>query len=85
MLPFAFVHKSRISLAVILTSKPVDIRLINAACKRLMEANNLKVIRTAIRRNLLSVLFPTVVVFAIYADLKRTANWKHQLAEQQKN
>ncbi|KAL6442285.1 hypothetical protein ACFW04_002500 [Cataglyphis niger] len=49
----------------------------------LMDASSLKYIGTLISRNLISVLFPTFTVVTIFADLRRTARWKQQLAEQE--
>ncbi|XP_025159926.1 uncharacterized protein LOC112589736 [Harpegnathos saltator] len=34
-----------------------------------------------VKRNFISVIFPTVTVLSIYADLRHTARWKQQLAE----
>jgi len=48
-----------------------------------MESANFKGVWISIKRNLISVIFPTITILAIYADLKHTARWKRQLAEQQ--
>lgn len=48
-----------------------------------MGTSSFKTIGTLIRRNLISVIFPTFTVVTVSADLRRTARWKRQLAEQQ--
>lgn len=45
---------------------------------------SVKAITYFIKRNLVSAIFPTVTISAIYADLRHTARWKRQLAEQEK-
>ncbi|XP_018300093.1 uncharacterized protein [Mycetomoellerius zeteki] len=49
----------------------------------LMDSAIFKTIWTSVKRNFVSVLFPTTTVLTIYADLRHTARWKRQLAEQQ--
>jgi len=49
----------------------------------LMAASDLKAVQTLIKRNLISVIFPSFTIWAIWADLRHTARWKRQLAEQQ--
>lgn len=44
--------------------------------------DSVKTVKKLIKRNFISVLFPTFAVLTIYADLRRTAKWKRQLAEQ---
>ncbi|XP_024886841.1 uncharacterized protein LOC112464216, partial [Temnothorax curvispinosus] len=55
------------------------------APRSLMESASFKSIRITIKRNLFCILFPTFTVLAIYADLRHTARWKRQLAEQQQD
>lgn len=42
--------------------------------------DSVKSVRKLIRRNIVSVIFPTFAVVTIYADLRRTARWKRELA-----
>jgi len=62
---------------------PFDIHKSFLKFSSLMESANFKAVWISIKRNLISVIFPTITILAIYADLKHTARWKRQLAEQQ--
>ncbi|KAG8038395.1 hypothetical protein G9C98_006722 [Cotesia typhae] len=35
-----------------------------------------------IKRNLISILFPTITIALIYADLRHTCLWKEQVAKE---
>ncbi|XP_011697185.1 PREDICTED: uncharacterized protein LOC105455508, partial [Wasmannia auropunctata] len=61
----------------------VDGRPTDAACEPLMEFVTFKTVWISVKRNFVSVIFPTIAALTIYADLKRTARWKRQLAEEQ--